>query len=406
MKKQANYNGYKVVVEINNSITATLNGELCKNSKKALREISNEVGFTYQDKWNTQQFGSKLVDFLNMQKSQGSTTKKVTLKFYGLEYEWEGLKKDGENEWCSGLYCDSIHEIGLYVDDEELTDKEALKHLDRTTEQRTTLSNDWKDVVGLCEWYNKACYTYEIEVQDTFDPMKLNLNVVECEFVVKDDVLVADEVILLNITYDGKEYECDDIDATGKGSELVWGYDPEDEDEFGEVDDWDDEDEENEGEDEDSCESEEESVEASLRNEYDEVYKGDGIFFIDKDGKCGIADEEGNVIIPVRYDWIHDEMDMDDGVILAGIGDKTYYVCSGGFEIDVSEYDRWGHFKYGRTTIGVFNGKDGMIDKTGKIVVPIIYDEIYNWFEDGTIKVKLDGEEFLVDAEGNRIEEK
>lgn len=34
------------------------------NTKAALREISEKVGFEYDPKWNTQQFGSKLIDFL------------------------------------------------------------------------------------------------------------------------------------------------------------------------------------------------------------------------------------------------------------------------------------------------------------------------------------------------------
>ena len=35
------------------------------NTKAALREIAGNVGFEFDPNWNTQQFGSKLVDFLN-----------------------------------------------------------------------------------------------------------------------------------------------------------------------------------------------------------------------------------------------------------------------------------------------------------------------------------------------------
>ena len=37
------------------------------NVKGVLREISAELGFNYDPKWNTRQFGSKLVDFINEQ---------------------------------------------------------------------------------------------------------------------------------------------------------------------------------------------------------------------------------------------------------------------------------------------------------------------------------------------------
>ena len=38
------------------------------NTKAALREISEKIGFEYDPKWNTQNFASKLVDFINSNK--------------------------------------------------------------------------------------------------------------------------------------------------------------------------------------------------------------------------------------------------------------------------------------------------------------------------------------------------
>lgn len=38
------------------------------NTKGALREIAEEIGFNYDKSWNTQQFGSKLVDYINENK--------------------------------------------------------------------------------------------------------------------------------------------------------------------------------------------------------------------------------------------------------------------------------------------------------------------------------------------------
>ncbi len=35
------------------------------NVKGALREIAGKEGFEYDPEWNTRQFGSKLVDFIN-----------------------------------------------------------------------------------------------------------------------------------------------------------------------------------------------------------------------------------------------------------------------------------------------------------------------------------------------------
>ena len=39
------------------------------NVKGALREIAEKEGFEYDPNWNTRQFGSKLIDFLNEKKN-------------------------------------------------------------------------------------------------------------------------------------------------------------------------------------------------------------------------------------------------------------------------------------------------------------------------------------------------
>lgn len=38
------------------------------NTKGALREIAEKIGFSYEVNWTTRQFGNKLIDYLNAQK--------------------------------------------------------------------------------------------------------------------------------------------------------------------------------------------------------------------------------------------------------------------------------------------------------------------------------------------------
>ena len=64
-KKQATYGNYTVIVNDDNSITVKDNGNVCDNSKAALRDIAALVGFEVNPDWNTRQFGAKLVDFMN-----------------------------------------------------------------------------------------------------------------------------------------------------------------------------------------------------------------------------------------------------------------------------------------------------------------------------------------------------
>lgn len=64
-KFTATYGTWKIDVEESGLISVYDNGALCDNSKKALCEIADKVGFTMQEGWNTRQMGRKLVDFLN-----------------------------------------------------------------------------------------------------------------------------------------------------------------------------------------------------------------------------------------------------------------------------------------------------------------------------------------------------
>ncbi|MDR2009992.1 MAG: WG repeat-containing protein [Bacteroidales bacterium] len=50
------------------------------------------------------------------------------------------------------------------------------------------------------------------------------------------------------------------------------------------------------------------------------------------------------------------------------------------------------------------NGKYGFIDKTGKEIIPLVYDEARYFNKDGKAKVKLNDETFFIDENGNIIE--
>lgn len=60
--KQANINEYYISENANGSIDVYKNYD---NVKGALREISEVIGFEYDNNWTTRQFGSKLIDHIN-----------------------------------------------------------------------------------------------------------------------------------------------------------------------------------------------------------------------------------------------------------------------------------------------------------------------------------------------------
>ena len=68
IKKSATCGNYTINIASNNSVAVLKSNVACDSAKAALREIADQVGFAYENSWNTQQFGSKLVDFLKEKK--------------------------------------------------------------------------------------------------------------------------------------------------------------------------------------------------------------------------------------------------------------------------------------------------------------------------------------------------
>ena len=64
-KSSAIFENYEIIREENNSITICIKGG---KTKEILREISKAAKFNYDESWNTQQFGAKLIEYLNKEK--------------------------------------------------------------------------------------------------------------------------------------------------------------------------------------------------------------------------------------------------------------------------------------------------------------------------------------------------
>ena len=61
VRRSALYKGFMVTIFDNNSVEVL---RIYGNTKQGLREIASECGMELDSKWTTQQFGKKLVDFL------------------------------------------------------------------------------------------------------------------------------------------------------------------------------------------------------------------------------------------------------------------------------------------------------------------------------------------------------
>lgn len=82
--KFADYQGYRIVQDEKNaiSIMQCLEGGKFKTfdvTKDGLKEIAEIVGFSYEQKWTTQQFGSKLIDYINQLPKESSSPEEMGL---------------------------------------------------------------------------------------------------------------------------------------------------------------------------------------------------------------------------------------------------------------------------------------------------------------------------------------
>lgn len=124
----------------------------------------------------------------------------------------------------------------------------------------------------------------------------------------------------------------------------------------------------------------------------------------------GFVDKNGKIVVPVElgFAW-----DFCEGVaIVSRKGDsRCYFIDTDGRELPIGHFaDAHGGFSEGLCPVstgrqyGGKNGKYGLIDKTGNLVVPYMYDWMDFGFEGGLIRVRNDDVEFYIDHEGRRIE--
>ena len=64
MAKVYKYQNYTLIHQDNGAVNVTKDGVEQSNSKAALKEIAAQVGFEVEDKWNSYQIGSKLINYL------------------------------------------------------------------------------------------------------------------------------------------------------------------------------------------------------------------------------------------------------------------------------------------------------------------------------------------------------
>jgi len=148
--------------------------------------------------------------------------------------------------------------------------------------------------------------------------------------------------------------------------------------------------------------------------DYDGVYScGEGMLRVYKDNKFGLIDKTGKTVAPLIYNYIEA---FSEGLAVALKDGKWGYIDAKGEEAIPCIYAYARAFNNGFATIsndaevkrraggGYFRtgGKTGIIDKTGNLVIPAIYDSLVV-IDENLIIIYQDGKWGIIDRDGDTV---
>jgi hypothetical protein len=113
-------------------------------------------------------------------------------------------------------------------------------------------------------------------------------------------------------------------------------------------------------------------------------------------GKTGLIDRNGKEKIPVVYDLL---TDAGEKLILAVRNDKWGYLDVNGKEIGGLKYEGADVFSEGLAAV-MTNNKIGFIDTTGKLVIECKFSKLASRFSGGKAAVEKDGKIIMIDRTG------
>lgn len=130
-----------------------------------------------------------------------------------------------------------------------------------------------------------------------------------------------------------------------------------------------------------------------------------GLARVRKDGKWGLIDKTGKVVIPIKYTQADNFLEGASAMAVQK-GSKYGLVNRSGVEITKIEYEAYILFTHKDDLALVKKGgKYGFMNMAGKIVIPIKYDKSasFSFGDKDKVQVTLNGEKFYIDKKGNRV---
>ena len=125
-----------------------------------------------------------------------------------------------------------------------------------------------------------------------------------------------------------------------------------------------------------------------------------GVALIKVGNKYGAINDKNEVVIPAKYDSLER---YDNGIYAASILGKYGFINQNDEIVIPFEYDEVSHFSEGLAGV-IIGDKGGYINEKNEMVIECQYDHI-GLFQDGVARVGKDGDHFLIDKNGNLVEE-
>lgn len=136
-----------------------------------------------------------------------------------------------------------------------------------------------------------------------------------------------------------------------------------------------------------------------INPEYDKVMPSANIFWVFKNGKYGMVDQEGEVIAQCAYDNVFSS--KVDGLFIVSQDGKYGIINSYGWQTIPCMLD-----KVSTTStdlmVGIMDGQFGLIDASGELIIPCENEEITDFF-DGMAGIRREGKCGFINTEGTLV---
>ncbi|WP_185113831.1 WG repeat-containing protein [Chryseobacterium sp. Leaf405] len=114
--------------------------------------------------------------------------------------------------------------------------------------------------------------------------------------------------------------------------------------------------------------------------------------------KWGFVNKDSIIQIPFEYDFLNP---FENGLAYAKNDGKEFFITKNNLKLE-GDYDGINVFSYGLAAVHK-NGKWGFIDNSGKLIIPLVYDNVDYFRYSGLAAVKKDGKSGFINKLGAEI---